>query len=345
MNEAFVLTNWVKMCLGSFESEHLPTQMLLDRAGVDAALLDQALFPVVAANALFRAALDVSGNPLLGINAGRNISPTTFSALGYSAIACENLWQSFSLIANFSASLTDITNLYLVDDGDRVGFGFDPSPAGVELHFIGYDAALCMVARICRQLQEGPAVIREVLMARPRPAVWQPYERYFKAPVRWNQQQFCIFFDKAYFQRRNRHADCGLAQESSRIADQYFGSLLGATRYTHTVRRLINQSLSNAALSMADIASALNLSERTLQRLLSAEGTSFSKLLEEVRKEAARRYVEVTHFSVSKIAFALGFNDSGNFSRAFKRWFGYAPHIYRQRLKEKQPPTLPGIDG
>lgn len=332
MNEAFILTSWVKMCLGSFENEGMPLRLLLERAKVKPGALDNPLFPAAAANALFQAALDYSGDPLIGINAGRNISPTTFSALGFAAIASQNLLQGFRLIAGFSYGITDITRLYVVDEGERVGFGFDPAPNGMDLHFIGYDAALCMVARICRQLQAGPAAICDVAMARPKPDIWHPYEHYFKTPVRWNQDKFCIYFEREYFLRPNKHADRRLVEASTEMANQYFGGLLGSTRYTHMVRRHINQSLADSELSLADIADALNLSERTLQRFLSNEGSSFRNLMDDVKKEAAKRFIQATHSSVSEVAFALGFNDSGNFTRAFKRWFGCAPHIYRQRI-------------
>lgn len=331
MNDAFILSSWVGMCLGAFEEQGVRLSELFKRAGVSLALLDKPLFPIVAANALFEAALDHMGDASIGINAGRNISPTTFSALGFAAIASENLLEGFSLIADYSYGITDVTRLYVLEEPDCYGFGFEPAPCGLDLHEIGYDAALCMVARICRQLQEGPAVIKEVAIAHARPAEWQKFEHYFKAPVRWNQHHYCIYFEKEYFLRNNRHADKRLKDASVALAAQYFGGLLGATRYTHLVRRHINQSLADASLTLADIADVLHISERTLQRQLSQEGTSFRQLMDDVRKEAARRSILDKQSSVSEIAFALGFNDSGNFSRAFKRWFGCAPHIYRQR--------------
>lgn len=331
MNDAFILTSWVGMCMGAFKEQGLPLSELCKRAGVSLALLDKPLFPIVAANALFKVALEHTRDASIGIDAGRNISPTTFSALGFAAIASENLLEGFSLIADHSYGVTDVTQLYVIEQPDSYGFGFAPAPCGLDLHEIGYDAALCMVVRICRQLQAGPAAIKEVAIAHARPVEWQKFENYFKAPVRWNQPHYCIYFEKEYFLRQNRHADQRLKDASVALAAQYFGSLLGATQYTHLVRRHINQSLADAALTLADIADTLHVSERTLQRQLSQEGTSFRQLMDDVKKEAARRSILGKQTSVSEIAFALGFNDSGNFSRAFKRWFGCAPHIYRQQ--------------
>src|SRR5690606_6651316 len=135
---------------------------------VPADCLAQPVLAVSRANALFQAAEEVLGDPCIGINAGRNISPTTFYGLGYAAIASANLLEGFRLIARYSYGMTDITRLFLIEEADRVGFGFDRAPAGMHFHHVGSDAALCMVARICRLLQQGPAHILEVAMARPR---------------------------------------------------------------------------------------------------------------------------------------------------------------------------------
>ncbi|CBL46467.1 Transcriptional regulator, AraC family [gamma proteobacterium HdN1] len=332
MKEPFILTSWVNMCLGGFKRDlAIPIPELFRHAEINASFLKQPLFPVEAANALFQSASEMLGNFTIGLEAGRNISPTTFPALGFAAIASENLLEGFRLIADHSHGITDVTRLYVSEQADSYGFGFDPSPDGMNLHEIGYDAALSMVARICRQLQEGPAAIREVDIAHDRPANWQKFEQYFKAPVRWNQPCYCLYFEKEYFLRQNKHADRSLKESSAAMATQYFDGLLETTRTTHVVRRHINQALADSELSLADIAVVLHVSERTLQRQLSQEGTSFRQLMDDVRREAARRHVLERRSSVSEIAFALGFNDSGNFSRAFKRWFGCAPQAYRQR--------------
>ena len=70
---------------------------------------------------------------------------------------------------------------------------------------------------------------------------------------------------------------------------------------------------------------------RTLQRKLAGEGSSFSKLLDEVRKELAERYIEDQTRTISEVSFLLGFSESSAFSRAFRRWTGEAPSRYRSR--------------
>ena len=82
--------------------------------------------------------------------------------------------------------------------------------------------------------------------------------------------------------------------------------------------------------SFEHIAERLKMSERTLRRKLELEGTSFRELIDELRAQAAIKYVRDTDLTVEDIAFALGFSDAAAFRHAFRRWTKSAPHEYRR---------------
>ena len=73
-------------------------------------------------------------------------------------------------------------------------------------------------------------------------------------------------------------------------------------------------------------------SERTLQRRLAAEETSFQRLLDDTRRELAQHYLGQRNLSLADIAYLLGFSDQSSFFRASRRWFGSSPRHYRVRL-------------
>lgn len=81
-----------------------------------------------------------------------------------------------------------------------------------------------------------------------------------------------------------------------------------------------------------EIADALNISKRSLQKKLQSESTSFLKILEDSQKELAFAYLKSAEVSNKEVAWALGYNDISNFYRAFKRWTDMTPNEYRASI-------------
>jgi len=77
------------------------------------------------------------------------------------------------------------------------------------------------------------------------------------------------------------------------------------------------------------ISSRLGMSRATLYRSLAAKGLDFSRLTEAVRRELALIYIRQPHIPLTEIAALLGYSELSAFSRAFKRWAGQAPGVFR----------------
>jgi AraC-like DNA-binding protein len=80
---------------------------------------------------------------------------------------------------------------------------------------------------------------------------------------------------------------------------------------------------------MDGIASTLGLSRQTLSRRLKAEGTTFEKVLDELRHRMALNYMSGQKVSVNETAYLVGFSEPAAFSRAFKRWTGTSPRQHK----------------
>ena len=79
------------------------------------------------------------------------------------------------------------------------------------------------------------------------------------------------------------------------------------------------------SVKIADVASRLNLSSRTLQRRLEGEGATFAELLESTASSSQHDALAHTELSITEIAYTIGFSDPSNFSRTCYRWFGASP--------------------
>jgi AraC-like DNA-binding protein len=75
------------------------------------------------------------------------------------------------------------------------------------------------------------------------------------------------------------------------------------------------------------------MSPDTLKIKLSQCDTNFHELLDTTRKELASSYIQQSALSITEITFLLGFSDTSNFTRAFKRWEGVSPSDYRKEAR------------
>ena len=89
-----------------------------------------------------------------------------------------------------------------------------------------------------------------------------------------------------------------------------------------TVRWLLQRQLSSGRPDIPAVAREIGVSERTLQRRLQHEGTSFQFLLTAVRRARARELLANTALDFGEAAFLLGYEDKNSFFRAFRLWEG-----------------------
>lgn len=98
---------------------------------------------------------------------------------------------------------------------------------------------------------------------------------------------------------------------------------------TEIVKWIIKRSLDGGRPDVQIIAGELGMSERTLQRKLTVEGTSFKHLLSNARREKAREYLADPSLDIKEVAFLLGYEDKSSFYRAFRLWEGDTPSNWR----------------
>ncbi|MDG1752200.1 MAG: helix-turn-helix transcriptional regulator, partial [Thalassotalea sp.] len=94
------------------------------------------------------------------------------------------------------------------------------------------------------------------------------------------------------------------------------------------VKKLLNNKASLEQVSLAQIASSLNMSMRNLQKKLKREDTSFSKLLDEERQHRIKYLLK--KIPLGHVATQLGFAEQASLNKAFKRWFNCSPREFMQ---------------
>jgi AraC-like DNA-binding protein len=101
--------------------------------------------------------------------------------------------------------------------------------------------------------------------------------------------------------------------------------------FNYCVQQAIFSCLTAGDCHIDNIALLCGVSVRTLQRSFSANGMSYTQLLEQTRRERSRDLVKRDELTLDLVAHKLGYSDYAKFSRAFQRWFRETPKQARLR--------------
>ena len=131
----------------------------------------------------------------------------------------------------------------------------------------------------------------------------------------------CIIFDRESWRKRLPTGNAELAHTNDLVIKRYIAQM-DRTHLANRVREKLLDHLPSGHANQDWTARALNMSTRSLQRQLREEGTSYKWILDEVRQELARQYMQDPKMPIKEVTFMLGFSEVSNFTRAFKRWTG-----------------------
>jgi AraC-like DNA-binding protein len=99
------------------------------------------------------------------------------------------------------------------------------------------------------------------------------------------------------------------------------------------VRAVVSQALGTGPTELADVARALAVHPRTLQRQLVEEGQGFTEILDDVRRSRARAYLTTTDMPLAQVSRLLGFAEQAVLSRCARRWWGMSPTALRRQAQ------------
>jgi len=109
------------------------------------------------------------------------------------------------------------------------------------------------------------------------------------------------------------------------------------SEFSDDIRRLLRTQMTSSHCSAEDIAGLLAMHRRTLTRRLKDGGTGYRAISSEIRFEIARQLLGDTMVPLGQIAAALGYSEASAFTRAFRRWAGQTPTVWRYTHGGKSP--------
>ena len=236
----------------------------------------------------------------------------------------------------------------LIADGRRMSLGCEGGEHWLEMTladgrptpglFVDY-AFAALVIRIRMKIKTSLRVKRvEVRHAAPGDPA--PYTECFQAPVQFGAPHDRLVFDDEEWRAPMDTPDETLASmledHARMLAAQRAGESEDNDDFVRDVRRAVTAALPED-VSASTVASRLCVSVRTLQRKLDQAGTTFRDVTDAARRDLAQGYLVDPSVSIAEVAYLLGFSDQPSFNRAFRRWTGAAPGVWRSQATGRAP--------
>ncbi|HVU01407.1 MAG TPA: AraC family transcriptional regulator [Polyangiaceae bacterium] len=285
--------------------------------------------PISVVHQMLEEAVRLADDPNIGLEAAREYSPGDTGALDYVVSSAPTVRGALEVAARYMRLVNDALALRVDETAGRVAIRFEtaaqPPRASVDFMLGAFHRVHAGVwARAT-----GAKVT--VFFPYPAPPSLDEHTRTFGgAELRFSAPFTGYVFEGAVLDAPLESADSKLHDVIRKHAEAVLAALPRADSVTERVRAVVNAELPSGAPSVASVALKLHMSPRTLERRLQGEGTTFSALVDELRRELAFRYVGSTTTDLSEVALLLGFSQTSAFHRAFKRWTNETPLHYRR---------------
>ena len=307
------------------------TTQILEEAGVspvDLARPDTRV-PHRLMMAILEAWVERTGDRTVGLRAGASVEPGDLDAIEHAARSCATLGEALGCAARYMHLVHEAAEVTLVDYGRHTLWRFRitdgvPQPRAANDFVI---AAAARFAMRCASVDRMPPEIHFMHDAPPDP---DDYAAFSGSLIKFGMPHNGYLIEKAVLERPMRGANVRMHAAFDHYARELSDrAALGARS---RARDAITARLGSGDMCMESVAAGLAMSVPTLRRRLEEEGTTFTDLVDDVRRDLAERYLRDPERSISEIAALLGFAHAPAFHKAFRRWKGVTPTAHRARI-------------
>lgn len=272
---------------------------------------------------IVRRAERLTGEPGLAYLAGMHMRASWHGYVGFAAMTAGTIGEALELAERFGRTRTDAISLVTRTHGDQASILIEEHvPLGELREFLVMALLLGVVTigdslvgrRLSGALEvthAAPPYFHRLLSAAPS-----------LANLRFEQAANRLVFPAEALKLPLLTADPAATKLVREQCERELAALGEGARLVGRVRALLRDA---AYPTLEDAAKRLSVSSRTLKRRLAEQGTSFSELLDDARRQQALLLLEDRRLTLDAIADRLGYSDTANFTRAFKRWTGRPP--------------------
>lgn len=251
---------------------------------------------------------------------------------GYAVQSSVNLAQALRILIEYQRVVGPLLTMYVEDDSEVARVGFRE------------EFRLGRASRVAREEAVALALNHVILIAEPRPVPIGIYfdlepgddcwtSSLFGCPVHYGSEVTEIRLASADLGRELRFSDRETAVVCEERCKKVMRRLGSATDIVEDLRAILLGAPGRMP-RIQHAARKLGMSDRTLKRRLREAGTTFKGVREELLQSLALDYLQESSLTIDEIALLLGYTETPNFHRAFKRWTGTTPQAYRVRASD-----------
>lgn len=303
------------------------------RLSWDALVHDNRFISLEQMTRLIQRGVGLTDMPWLGLDVGLATQLSAHGAVGYAAVSSPDVRTMCQVITRYAP-----LRLQLLDYNYREQNGqCEMSAREVTDLADAREYIFCANATVLFLMIETttgqPLSDAEVYFPYPAPAWLSHYQAIFGERLHFDADRYRVVFSSDVLDWPTLTADATAHQQSLRDCDQLLAQIRQGGALSQRIRhRLLDCDGQYPTLDC--LADEMGMSRRTLIRHLKQEGSSYQALLDDVRKELAVWYLSHTDLAVEMVAERLGYQDTSNFSRTFRRWFGLTPRAMRETLSD-----------
>jgi AraC-like DNA-binding protein len=297
---------------------------------VEAAEADEASMAPGAIASLFDAVADACGEPWVGLRLAAELPPSrAYALLTRELQSSRTVGDALDVLARHSRSVHPklTASRHANAPGATWTQTYASAPRGVGRHTEEY--GLAFVLSRCREAcATTPLHARAVSFTHARPRDILPLERFFGTDA------LTFGAEESSFSLSAATIEVPVLVRAARRPAEPTGAVIPPAEALDAMTARVRTALLGVparSATLEEVARSCGMSDRTLQRRLEAERTSFVEIQDTVREARARELLRDPRISLVDIAEQLGFSDLATFSRAFKRWTGQPPGMFRRK--------------
>jgi AraC-like DNA-binding protein len=248
---------------------------------------------------------------------------------GYLMMSSATLGDGIRRVARYQGVLTGKPWLSLEDQPSGVRLQVGLANVDPDIHAIHAEYVAGLVLQVTSWVSEQPIAPVEARFSHAARCDEREYRRILRGPVIFGAERCELVLAPGVLELPSMHANERFAQLHEKFAAQLLARQQD-TSFAGRVRQQLIERLETGPPDRSSVAKRLALSDRSLQRRLREEGTSFRSVLDECRRDLAGEQLQSQNTPIAEVAYLAGFSEVSSFTRAVHRWYGCTPRQLRR---------------